>query len=71
MVKIWGCELLCGGHNLPPMVEIRLTDLPKLWGCHPQGRHPCYPDILCGGRRYHYLQQYAMKLNVGMELSEY
>ena len=29
--KVWksGVPILFGGHNLPPLVEIRLTDLPK------------------------------------------
>ena len=30
-LKIRGCQLF-GGHNLPPLVEIGLTDLPKIGG---------------------------------------
>ena len=34
-----GVPVLIGGHNLPPLVEIGLTDLPKSGGAmHP--RHP-------------------------------
>ena len=40
-----GVPVLYGGHNLPPLVETGLTDLPKFGGAmvpqHPQGRHPC------------------------------
>ena len=37
-----GVALLFGGHNLPPLVEIGLTDLPKSGGArHPQGRQAC------------------------------
>ena len=34
--KVWksGMLALCGGHNLPLLVEIGLTDLPKSW--HPR-----------------------------------
>ena len=40
-----GVPVLFGGHNMPPLVEIGLTDLPKS-GCamaprHPQGRQAC------------------------------
>jgi hypothetical protein len=31
-LKIRGCQYLCGGHNLPLLVEIGLTDLPKSGG---------------------------------------
>ena len=27
-----GGRVLFGGHNLPPLVKIELTDLPKSWG---------------------------------------
>ena len=27
-----GVSVLFGGHNLPPLLEIGLTDLPKFWG---------------------------------------
>ena len=30
-----GVPVLYGGHNLPPLVEIRLTDLPKTGGLEP------------------------------------
>ena len=47
--------VLFGGHNLPLLVEIGLTDLPKSGGAMapqaPPGRHPClsmilYPDSI-------------------------
>ena len=34
-----GVPVLFDGHNLPHLVEIGLTDLPK---SNPQGRRPCY-----------------------------
>ena len=37
-----GVPVLFGGHNLPPLVEIGLTDPPKSGGArHPQGRQAC------------------------------
>ena len=41
-----GVPVLFGWHNLSPLVEIGLTDLPKSGGANPQGRQAC---------RYHYL----------------
>ena len=35
-LKIWGTEQICGGHNLPPLVERGLTNQPP-----PRFRHPC------------------------------
>ena len=45
-----GVPVLFGGYNLPTLVEIGLTDLPKSGGGawhphHPHGRHPCNTDI--------------------------
>ena len=40
-----GVPVLYGGHNLPPLVEIELTDRVPWHPWHPQGRHPCYNQI--------------------------
>ena len=38
-----GVPVLFGEHNLPPLVEIGLTDLPKSWGAMaPTGTTPLY-----------------------------
>ena len=39
-LKIWVCQYYLGGHNLSPLVEIGLTDLPKS-GCAMA--HPAHP----------------------------
>ena len=45
-----GVPVLFGGHNLTPLVEIGLTDLPKSGAAmapwHPQGRQACYYRIM-------------------------
>ena len=48
-----GVPVLFGGHSLPPLVEIGLTDLPKSGGAmaprHPQERQACTLriDVFC------------------------
>ena len=37
-----GVPVLFGGHNLPPLIEIRLSDLPKSGGAMAT---PAFPDI--------------------------
>ena len=44
-----GVPVLYGGHNLPPLVEIRLTDLPKFGGGTPdtpRDDRPVYLTII-------------------------
>ena len=44
--EIPGVPVLFGGHNLPPFVEIRLTDLPKSGGARTTPRDD-RPDEVC------------------------
>ena len=39
-LKILGVSKYCGGHNLPPLVEIGLTVLPNIGGAEPPKSPP-------------------------------
>ena len=49
-----GVPVLFCGHNIPPLVETGLTDLPKSGGSmaswHPQGRRVCIVDTTFKGK---------------------
>ena len=50
-----GVPVSFGGHNLPPLVEIGLTDLPKSGGGTPRDDIPVYCDWIVG-----YLPSYLL-----------
>ena len=48
-LKIWGGHIVLGGDNVPPLVEIGLTDLPKSGRGHVPPRPP---PPACDGPAY-------------------
>ena len=62
-----GWPVLSGGHNLPPLVEIGLTDLPKFGGFwHPQGRQACW----CIGTIHKRRRQFFRIFNIPSPMSK-
>ena len=51
-----GVPVLFGRHNLPPFVEIGLTDLPKFEGAMAPPAPPGTIGLLCGREAYYWIE---------------